>query len=79
MPIRARHPGRFAGASLLAALGVLFLLAGLVEGEMLAFFWAAVFLGPAFLLVQAALKLACLSLHLPASFIRPALIYSLHQ
>ncbi len=40
--------GRFAGAVILSAMGVLFLLAALVEGQDLAFMWAAAFLGAAY-------------------------------
>jgi caspase domain-containing protein len=39
---------RFAGAAVLSALGVIFLLAGLIDGQPAAFLWAAVFLGAAY-------------------------------
>jgi hypothetical protein len=39
---------RFAGAAVLSALGVLFLLAGLIDGQFAAFLWAAAFLGAAY-------------------------------
>ncbi len=44
--------GRFAGAAVLSAMGVMFLLAGVIEGEALAFFWAIVFLGGAYWLYR---------------------------
>lgn len=44
--------GRFAGVSVLSAMGILFLMAGLIEGQALAFFWAAAFLGGAYWLLH---------------------------
>jgi len=50
--VQAKAPtkrfGVFVGAAVLSAMGVLFLLAGLIEGQALAFVWAAVFLGGAY-------------------------------
>lgn len=40
--------GRFVGAAVLSTMGILFLLAGLIEGQALAFLWAVVFLGGAY-------------------------------
>lgn len=44
--------GRFAGVAVLSAFGILFLMAGLIEGQALAFFWAAGFLGGAYWLLH---------------------------
>lgn len=43
-----RRVGVFAGAAVLSAMGVLFLSAGLIEGEGMAFVYAAIFLGGAY-------------------------------
>ena len=51
-----RRFGRFAGASFLAFMGVLFVLAGLMEAQALAFFWAAVFLGGAYFLFRGSVR-----------------------
>lgn len=40
--------GRFIGAGILSTMGLLFLVAGLIEGQGLAFFWAVVFFGGAY-------------------------------
>jgi ribosomal protein L40E len=47
-PVPTKRVGRFIGAVVLSAMGVLFLLAGLIEGQGSAFVFAIVFLGGAY-------------------------------
>lgn len=46
--VPATRLGRFVGAAILSFMGVLFSLAGLIEGQGLAFVWAVVSLGGAY-------------------------------